>query len=117
MVENIGLDHVVVELDGNEVVPEADTFGNYRFIVEKAANQPHQLSIKAVDLAGNGDQDKDVVSVNGWRVTTDLVELHLPWVIAGVIVAVLVAAGAAYGVIRFRKRKSGDGGNGEPSAA
>lgn len=118
VVENIGLDHVVVELDGDEVTPEVDGYGNYRFTVEKAANQPHQLSIRAIDLAGNGDKPEDLVSVNGWRVTTDIIELHLPWVIAGVIVTVLVAAGVTYGVIRFRKRNSDkDETNGEPSVA
>ena len=109
VVENVGLQSVNVTLDDGEAfTPESDEFGNYRFNVEQARFVPRNLSIEAVDLAGNGKEEKDITRVSGWRVTTDIIELHLPWVIAGVVAVLLVGAGVTYGVIRVRKCGNGN---------
>lgn len=113
VVENIGLDKVVVSLDdGDEFSPEPDAFGNYRFTVGSKPFTPRSVSISAVDLAGRqGD-----TQVDGWRVTTDLIELHLPWVIVGCVLAVAVVAGVTYGVVRFRRGRTKDAEQGEADA-
>ena len=78
VVENVGIADVKVFVDGREVPARGDAYGNYTF------------------RAG----------VSGFRVTTDILELHLAWVVAGALTAVVTIAGVVYLLIRRKKQLS-----------
>lgn len=92
VVENIGVRDVEVLVDGKAVKATDDGFGTYTFEVSSAAFTPRSLEITATDLAGR----TGTAAADGFHVTTDIFELHLPWVIAGVVVVLAVAGGAYY---------------------
>lgn len=100
VVENIGVREVEVLVDGEAVEATDDGYGNYSFKVESASFTPRSLSITATDLAGRTGS----AGADDFRVTTDIFELHLPWVIAGIVAAVVVAGGAIYFFVIKPKR-------------
>ena len=104
VVENIGVRDVEVLVDGKAVKASDDGFGTYTFEVSSAAFTPRSLEITATDLAGR----TGTAAADGFHVTTDIFELHLPWVIAGVIVVLAVAGGAYYLLVVKPKRDDED---------
>lgn len=100
VVENIGVQGVEVLVDGEAVEVTDDGYGNYSFKVESASFTPRSLSITATDLAGRTGS----AGADDFRVTTDIFELHLPWVIAGIVAAVVVGGGAIYFFVIKPKR-------------
>lgn len=104
VVENIGVRDVEVLVDGKAVKATDDGFGTYTFEVSSAAFTPRSLEITATDLAGR----TGTAAADGFHVTTDIFELHLPWVIAGVIVVLAVAGGAYYLLVVKPKRDDED---------
>ncbi|WP_455136770.1 Ig-like domain-containing protein [Thermophilibacter sp.] len=112
VVENIGLRDVEVLVDGEKVEATDDGYGNYTFEVNAASFTPRDLQITATDLAGR----RGTADAEGFHVTTDILELHLPWVIAGAIVVVAAAAGAFY-VLVYKPRKDQDQGSNTDAAA
>lgn len=104
VVENIGVRDVEVLVDGKAVKATDDGFGTYTFEVSSAAFTPRSLEITATDLAGR----TGTAAADGFHVTTDIFELHLPWVIAGVVVVLAVAGGAYYLLVVKPKRGDED---------
>lgn len=103
VVENIGISEVKVLVDGQEVVSKGDAYGNYTFYVQKAAFTDRDLKITATDLAGRTGE----AEARGFHVTTNILELHLAWVIAGVA-AVVAAIGGIVFVLVKRKKEEGE---------
>ncbi len=103
VVENIGISDVKVYVDGQEAMAKGDVYGNYAFYVKKAAFTDRDVRIEVTDLAGR----KAEAEVKGFHVTTDILELHLAWVIAG-IVAVAAAIGGTIFVLVKRKKEEGE---------
>ena len=104
VVENIGVQGVEVLVDGKAVEVTDDGYGNYSFKVESASFTPRSLSITATDLAGRTGS----AGAEDFRVTTDIFELHLPLVIAGIVAAVVVAGGLVYFLVIKPKRDDED---------
>lgn len=105
VVENIGVQGVEVLVDGEAVEVTDDGYGNYSFKVESASFTPRSLSITATDLAGRTGS----AGADDFRVTTDIFELHLPWVIAGIVAVVVVAGGLiCFFVIKRRRDEDED---------
>ncbi|WP_444328206.1 hypothetical protein [Paratractidigestivibacter sp.] len=102
VVENVGIADVKVFVDGREVPARGDAYGNYTFRVQEAAFTDRDLRIVATDLAGRSGE----AGVSGFRVTTDILELHLAWVVAGALTAVVTIAGVVYLLIRRKKQLS-----------
>lgn len=100
VVENIGIRDVEVLVDGEPVEATDDGFGNYIFQVSSASFTPRSLEITATDLAGRSG----TAGASDFHVTTDIFELHLPWVITGVA-AVAAIAGGSYYVLVVKKRR------------
>lgn len=100
VVENIGVRDVEVLVDGEAVTATDDGFGNYTFPIEAASFTSRTLNVTATDLAGRSA----TAEAGNFHVTTDIFELHLPWVIAGVVVVLGVAGGAYYLLVVKKKR-------------
>lgn len=101
--ENIGIQEVKVYVDGQEAMAKGDAYGNYTFHVSQASFTPRELSIVATDLAGRtGEAD-----VSGFRVTTNILELHLAWVIAGITAAAAAVAGIIFVLVKRKKEEEG----------
>ncbi len=105
VVENIGIAEVKVIVDGQEAVARGDAYGNYSFRVKKAAFTDRDLRIVATDLAGRTAE----AEARGFHVTTDILELHLAWVVGGLVAAVAAIGGI---ILVLVKRKKEDGGRG-----
>ncbi len=84
VVDNIGVRSVEVLVDGREAETVDDGYGNYTFCIEAKPRAERELVILATDLAGHVAR----AEVRGFRVTTDVLELHFA-LVAG------IAAGAA----------------------
>lgn len=104
VVENIGLRDVEVVVDGEKVQATDDGYGNYTFEVSAASFTPRDLQITATDLAGR----TGTAGAEGFHVTTDILELHLPWVIAGGVVVLAAVGVACYIVVRKRREAAAD---------
>lgn len=86
VVENIGVADVKVFVDGQEAIAKGDEHGNYSFRVKKAAFTDRELEIVATDLAGRTGKAK----ATGFRVTTNILELHPAWVAGFVVIAAVL---------------------------
>lgn len=106
VVENIGIREVEVLVDGEAVTATDDGFGNYTFPIESASFTPRTLSVTATDLAGRSA----TAEAGDFHVTTDIFELHLPWVVAGTAVVLGAAGGACYLVVAKRRRDESETG-------
>lgn len=102
VVENIGVADVKVLVDGNQVDTYYDAYGNYNFKVKQASFTDRSVEIVATDLAGRTGE----AQVSGFRVTTDIFELHLAWVIAGATAALAAVAGIVYALVKRSKQES-----------
>ena len=102
VVENIGVSEVKVLVDGQEVASKGDAYGNYSFYVKKAAFTDRDLKVCATDLAGRTGE----AEAKGFHVTTDILELHLAWVIGGVAAAVAALGGIVFVLAKRKKEES-----------
>ncbi len=100
VVENIGISEVKVYVDGQETMAKGDAYGNYAFYVGKAAFTDRDVRIEVRDLAGREAE----AEARGFHVTTDILELHLAWVIAAVAAAVGSMACVLIGRKKGRRR-------------
>lgn len=99
VVENIGVRDVEVLVDGVPVQATDDGYGNYAFEVSSASFTPRDLQVTVTDLSGRTGS----AGAEGFHVTTDVFELHLPWVIAGAIVVAAAAGTTGYVIVRKRR--------------
>lgn len=106
VVENIGIREVEVLVDGEAVTATDDGFGNYTFPIEAASFTTRTLSVTATDLAGRSA----TAEAGDFHVTTDIFELHLPWVVAGTVVVLGAAGGACYLLVAKRRRDESETG-------
>ena len=102
VVENIGISEVKVLIDGQETTAKGDAYGNYTFYVKKAAFTDRELKITATDLAGRTAETE----VKGFHVTANILELHLAWVIAGALTAVVAIGGIIFALLKRKKEES-----------
>lgn len=108
VVENIGIAEVKVLVDGQETMAKGDAYGNYSFRVKKAAFTDRDLRIVATDLAGRRGE----AEARGFRVTTDILELRLAWVVAGVVAVAAAVCGIIYALVKRKKEEEGRGSHG-----
>jgi len=99
VIDNIGLDRVEVTVDGETKTVEPGMGGQCVVDLPAMTNHPRDLNIIATDFAGRTASSL----VNGFRYTTDFVELNLPLVIGGCVVLAVVVIG---GVLIARRRMS-----------
>ncbi|WP_322290392.1 Ig-like domain-containing protein [Paratractidigestivibacter sp.] len=102
VVENIGVSDVKVFVDGKEEQSKGDVYGNYNFSVDQASFTDREIRVVATDLAGRTGE----AEAKGFHVTTDILELHLVWVIGGVAAAAAALGGIIFVLVKRKKEES-----------
>lgn len=99
IIDNIGYKSVSITLDGKEL-PEGDysidASGLCTVNVEPESFHGRNMDITVTDNADRSAQE----SVHDFHITTNVLELNLPFVVGGVIVIIAVAAGAVWFIRR-----------------
>ncbi|MDO4848770.1 MAG: Ig-like domain-containing protein [Coriobacteriia bacterium] len=101
VVDNIGVRSVEVFVDGREAEAVDDGYGNYAFSIEAKPRAERELAVVAIDLAGHVTR----AEAKGFRVTTDVLELHFGQVI-GIAVAAAALLAALLALDRRRRREA-----------
>lgn len=102
VVDNIGVRSVEVLVDGHRADAVDDGYGNYSFRVEAKPRAERELAVVATDLAGHVAR----AEAKGFRVTTDVLELHFGQV-TSIVVALLATALLAVALVVTRRRREG----------
>lgn len=99
--ENIGVKDVTATLDGQTVDLEQGANDSYSFEVPARAFTPRSFQVTATDYAGRqGSAD-----IEGFHVTTNVIELHLPLVIVACLLVLAVVLALVWWLKRRRKEQ------------
>ncbi len=100
VIENIGIQDVQATLDNQAVELNREANDTYTFEVPAQSFTGRNLQINATDYAGRVGS----ANIGGFHVTTNVLELHLPWVIAGAIIVLGAIGTIIFFIIKRRKQ-------------